>query len=399
MKRYGQLVRISSVPTLLIGAALGRLVMGMAPLGIVLLGYAATGSYAQAGAAAAAYALAAGLVSPVLGRLVDRIGQTRVLYSCAAGSALAFPAVALSPDAGVVPMIVAAGVAGAVTPPLSACLRAVWAELLRGTDRLETAFALESMLQELTYLVGPLLVVTVATAVSPAAALLLAGTTTVVGTLIFAASHPSRTWQGSPRTVDATGPLRSAGVRAILAVAAGNAAAFGVIEVAVPAFSQRSGDPSLAGWLLAVWSLGSLLGGIAYGSRSWTGEPWRRLVVLLALHAGTLALLAVASTRLGLALALAATGLSIAPWIACSYLLLDRSAPTGTVTEAFTWLTSAFAAGIAIGNALGGLVVQRAGVAPAFALAAGFGLTAVLAAGGRLTTMRGWHSRTASRPT
>lgn len=394
MRRYGELLRTPALPALLAGVIIGRLVQGMAPLAIVLLGYAVSGSYARAGLAAAAYAIALGLASPALGRLIDRIGQTGVLLVCAAGSALAYPALAAS---GPATLPLAAGLAGAVTPPLSACMRAVWADLLRGTDRLETAYALESTLQELTYILGPLVVAVLVAWFSPAAAVLAAGTTAVVGTLLFVSSRPSRVWRGQPRAAGWSGPLRSGGVRLILALGAANAAAFGVIEVAVPAFAERSGDPALAGWLLSVWSAGSLLGGLAYGTRRWSGDPRRRLVVLLTGHAGALALLTLAGTRLGLGLALLVLGCAVAPWIACSYLLLDRAAPDGTVTEAFTWLSSAFAAGLATGNTFGGLVVERTGPSSAFVLAAAFGLAATLVAAA--PTMPAWLSPTRSRPT
>jgi predicted MFS family arabinose efflux permease len=399
MRRYADLLRTPAVPLLLAGAVLGRFQLGMAPLAIVLLVEGATGSYARAGAAAAAHAIVGGLVGPALGRLVDRVGQTAVLLACAAGCALAYPLLALNAGAATPVVLGLSALSGAVTPPLSACLRAVWAELLRGTDRLETAFAFESTLQELTYALGPLAVAVLVVRSGPSAALIVAGACAALGTLAFAWSRPSRTWRGRPGGAGLLGPLRSRGVRVLLGVAVGNAAAFGAIEVTVPAFAERAGDPALAGWLLAVWSLGSLLSGLAYGARRWSSPPWPRLVVLLALHSGMVALLALPGTPSLLGLALLGVGLTVAPWIACSYLLLDASAPTGTVTEAFTWLAAAFAAGIAVGNATAGAVVQRAGTGPGFALAAAFGLLALLVPAASLTRMRRWRSLTASEPT
>lgn len=149
------------------------------------------------------------------------------------------------------------------------------------------------------------------------------------------------------------------------------AGAFGTVEVTVVAGAEQLGSRTLAGPLLALWALGSMVGGLAFGSRASDRGPERRMVGLLLLVVAGIALLAVASGVVQLAAGMILAGLGIAPAIACLYLLVDRLAPAGTVTEAFTWVTTAFATGFAAGNALGGSLVHGVGTDGAFLVAAG----------------------------
>jgi MFS family permease len=158
------------------------------------------------------------------------------------------------------------------------------------------------------------------------------------------------------------------------------AAAFGTVEVTVVAGAEQLGSRSLAGPLLALWAFGSMAGGLAFGSRASTRGPEQRMIGLLLLVVAGLALLAVAAGVVQLAAGMVLAGLGIAPAIACLYLLVDRLAPAGTVTEAFTWVTTAFSTGFAIGNALGGSLVHRVGTDRSFLIAAaGIAAAALLA--------------------
>ncbi|HYY82631.1 MAG TPA: MFS transporter, partial [Actinomycetes bacterium] len=217
------------------------------------------------------------------------------------------------------------------------------------------------------------------------------GVLVLVGVGAFATAPASRAWRGQRREPDWLGPLRSPGIRTVIAAIVVLAFAFGMIEVAVPAVAERLGSRTLAGPLLALWGAGSMLGGVLLGGRGGAAGPERRLVRLLALVAAGIALLAVVSGRVSVAACMVAAGIGIAPAIACLYVLVDRLAPAGSVTEAFTWLTSAFAAGTAVGSALGGAVVQHAGTDAAF-------LTAAAAALGAAALARARRPSLAARP-
>src|SRR6266511_659953 len=331
---YLDVLRTPGVPRLLGAAMLGRMPIGMAGLAIVLLVRQTGGSYATAGLVAGSYAISLGLTAPLLGRLIDRVGQTRVLLGCAGVSAAAFIALGVAAEAGsraLLPVLAALG--GASLPPVAACLRALWSELLGRGAELQAAFSVEAIVQELIFVVGPPLVAILAAVFAPAAAML--------GIAIL-----------------------------LLACIVVLAAAFGAVEVAVPAAAERLGSRTLAGPLLALWAVGSMVGGLAFGGRGPGRPPERRLVGMLVLVAAGIAVLALVVDRFQLGAGMVVAGLGIAPAIACLYLLIDRLAPAGTVTEAFTWVNSAFGTGIAIGNATGGGVVHRAGADAVFLLAA-----------------------------
>jgi MFS family permease len=372
LRPYLAILRTPQVPRLLTGEVVGRMPIGMAGLAIVLLVRESGGSYGTAGLIAGAYAAALGLTQPLLGRLVDRVGQTRVLLACAAVSALAFVGLAAAAEAdvqGLLPPL--AALAGASIPPVAACLRALWSDLLGHDDAdLQSAFSVEAVVQELIFVTGPPLVALLAALASPAVAMLGIAVLLLAGVGTFATAPASRAWRGGRRAADWAGPLRSPGIRAVLASNVVLAAAFGAVEVAVPATAEELGSRALAGPLLALWAVGSIAGGLLLGGRGSGRPPERRLVWLLGLVAAGIAVLALVSGRLPLGAGMVAAGLGIAPAIACLYMLVNRLAPAGTVTEAFTWVSSAFGTGIAAGNAIGGALVQRAGTDATFLLAA-----------------------------
>jgi MFS family permease len=372
LRVYLDVLRTPSVGRLLGSAIVGRMPTAMAGLAIVLLVREAGGSYAVAGPVAGAYSVALALTSPLLGRLVDRVGQTRVLVGCAAASALSFGALAAAGrTASPALLAVLAALAGASIPPVGACMRALWSELLDHAGQLQAAFAVESTVQELIFVVGPPLVALLAAVFSPAAAVLGTAVLLLLGVSVFAATPASRAWRPRRRAADWAGPLRSPGIRAVLATIVLLAGAFGTVEVTVVAGAEQLGSRTLAGPLLALWAVGSMVGGLAFGSRASERGPERRMIGLLVLVVAGIALLAVATGLAQLGAGMILAGLGIAPAIACLYLLVDRLAPAGTVTEAFTWVTTAFATGFAGGNALGGSLVHRVGIDRAFLVAAG----------------------------
>jgi MFS family permease len=394
---YLDVLRTPGVPRLLGAAVLGRMPIGMAGLAIVLLVRQTGGSYATAGLVAGSYAISLGLTAPLLGRLIDRVGQTRVLLATAGVSAAAFAALAVAAEAGsraLLPVLAALG--GASLPPVAACLRALWSELLGRGAELQAAFSVEAIVQELIFVVGPPLVAVLAAVFAPAAAMVGIAVLLLAGIGAFAGAPASRAWRPERRAADWAGPLRSPGIRAVLVCIVVLAAAFGAVEVAVPAAAERLGSRTLAGPLLALWAVGSMVGGLAFGGRGPGRPPERRLVGMLVLVAAGIAALALMTGRFQLGAGMVVAGLGIAPAIACLYLLIDRLAPAGTVTEAFTWVNSAFGTGIAAGNVTGGGVVHRAGADAVFLLAAAAVVAAALVARARRPALTERSERPAS---
>lgn len=387
LDRYATVLRGTGAAAPLAASVIGRLPLGMTGLAILLLVRESSGSYAAAGLVSAAYAVGFAAISPARARNADRRGPIPILLLMGVLHPLALGALVLLTDRGIGAGLLAlsAVLAGATVPPLSAVVRAMWHGLVPASA-LTTAYAMESVVVELCFVGGPLLVAGLTAWSGPSAAVLAAAVLTLVGTVCFVVTPALRAVTPALETPQhLLGPLVAAPVRGLLVGVCAVGAGFGAIEVALPAFVEEAGRrPGLAGVLLAVWSVGSIVGGLAYGAAA-LPTPHRRQLPRLAalLGVGTVLPLVVADlVPAGLALmglALLGYGLAIAPFFTCNSVLLGAAAPPGTVTEAFAWNSSMIFGGAALGTAAAGLLVERAGVPAAFAVAAAAGLVALLA--------------------
>jgi hypothetical protein len=386
---YRALLRLPDAARLVASGLLGRLPAGMAGLSIVLLVQEATGSYAAAGTVAGSYSITIAIAAPFHGRLIDRFGQTRVLIPAALLFGGAFAGLGLAAAAGApLPALYAlAMLAGLTWPALAASIRALWAVIVgrgRGVT-LQTAYGFESTVQELIFITGPFLVAVTVRFASPVYALLLGAVLAVVGTTVFATTPTSRDWRPAPRAGRHwAGPMRSGGMRVLVVLGALFGSSIGALEVSVVAFASEQGSRGAAGVLLAIWSTGSMLGGLWFGSRHWSGAVHHRLIVLswvvAACYLGPL--LAGSVPLMGVALVI--DGLCIAPLLGTIYLLVDVLALEGTVTESFTWIHTGFISGLAAGTAIAGWVIEALGVRPAIGAAVvGVTLSAIVGTLGR----------------
>ncbi|AJZ84961.1 MFS transporter [Streptomyces antimycoticus] len=374
---YGELLRTPHAARLLIGTLLGRLPNATAALAVLLFARAEGGSYALAGGLSAAYGVANAVGQPLLGRAVDRFGQTWVMLPAAVTSALGMVLFAV---VGLDPLLVAYAamlIAGLFTPPLEGGLRALWPSVLRREDQVHAAYALDAVAQEVMFAVGPLLVTLSVAVWSEAAALLVINAIGVAGALWVVVSRPSRQWRSAPREAHWLGALRSPGLLVLLGSFFFIGLALGAIAVAAVAYADEHGGGVVSSGLLSALGVGALAGGIVYGGRTWPGAPERRLRLLVAaLALGYLPLMLVPGVVMMTVLA-GVAGVFLAPALACAFVVVDRHAPTGTVTEAFSWLVTTFVVGNAVGTAVAGPAVQLGGVAPGFAVPAAGGVAAL----------------------
>jgi MFS family permease len=372
LRRYADVLRAPGVGRIAAAALLARLPSGMTPLATVLLVRGEGRSYGVAGVVVAASSLAGAIGFPLWGRLIDRTGQSRVLLPLAVVFPAALLCLALSATQGApaLVLVVFAALAGGTQPPVGASMRALWPSLLGKPALRDTAYALEAWLQELFFICGPLIVAAIASVAPAWCALLAAAAFAGIGTVSFALAPAVRSAGGSQRAPSRAGALESKAVRTVLFACVALGAAFGVVEVTMPAFGEAHGSRAQGGFALACFALGSLVGGVWIGTR----PAARRLAIRFAL---SLALLAVAlipplvapNLPVMCALMLLA-GMPIAPAFAASYGLVGALTPPGTTTEAFAWLTTAIVAGLAIGTAGGGLAIGHLGLTGAIALAA-----------------------------
>ncbi|MDP9400365.1 MAG: MFS transporter [Actinomycetota bacterium] len=392
MDVYLRILRVPRVGRLLAANLLARLPIGINGLAIILFLRAQTGSFAVAGLVAGALALGSGSGAPLQARLVDRHGR-RVLVPLALAHAAGLLALLALGTLGAPSLLLALTALGAglVLPPISSVMRARYPALLRADPALvRSAFALDSVLTETIFTLGPLLTAVLVATLEPQAALVLSAGAVVCGTVAFVTGLPPAPGGGEGRrsaTGDALGALRSPAIRTLVLATLPIGFAFGAIEVALPAFATEQDRPELAGVLLAVWSLGSLVGGLVYGARARSGPLPRvhlRLAVLVAV--GFLPLLLAPSFAV-MALLVIPAGVFVAPLIATRNELAGTAAPAGAETEALTWPLTALVSGIALGAAVGGSLADGVGwrgAVVAGVLAAALGATVAVLGRARL---------------
>src|SRR5215211_2744418 len=383
MRRYLEILRVPHVARLFATALIARLPMGINGLAIVLLVRAEIGSFGAAGAAAGALALGTGVAAPLTARAIDALGE-RMLPSLAAVSAAALVAVIVlaRANAPAAALVAAALTAGAAFPPTSSVVRTRYPVLFAGRSELiQGAFALDSVLTETIFTVGPLLTAAIVVVFEPAAALLVSVAAMLGGTAAMVAALPPGEEPPEEAPDRRLGALAAPGIRTLVASMLPVGFAFGALEVALPAFAHEEGRPELAGVLIALWSVGSVAGGLTYGARPRRGSlagTHLRVALLLPLSFLPLAL---ASSPVAMALLVLPAGVLIAPLIATRNELAGRIAPAGARTEAYTWPLTALVAGIAVGAAASGALAdatswQAAVLAAALAAAVGAAIAA-----------------------
>jgi MFS family permease len=374
--RYARILRTPHVLPLMGAALVARMPIGIDSLAIVLFLRERTGSYAAAGIVSAAFALGGGAGAPVSGRLIDRFGQRRVLVPLAlvhAGGLALLVALALL-DAPVAVLIPVALVAGVAIPPISATMRPLWGPMLGNDPQLlPAAYALDSVIIEFVFVFGPLLTAVATALLSPVAALALAVTLVVGGTLAFTSSPPSRAWVPDPGAGGHgwLGALRSPGLQTLVLVTLPLGFCFGAMEVTLPAFSEDMASRAWAGVLLAVWSLGSAAGGLMYGARAGSLPLERTYVRLAAVLPLTFLPLAATPSLWAMPPLCVVAGVAIAPVLASANQLVGDVAPAGALTEAYTWPITALVIGVALGNAAAGVLVEAADWRVSFLVGAG----------------------------
>jgi MFS family permease len=376
---YARILRTPGVAVIVFATLIGRMPIGISGLAILLFVREVTGSFASAGLCAGALALGSALGAPLQGRLIDRRG-VHTLLPLAGVHAAGLLAVLAAGEAGAGTAVLAGAslLAGAATPPVSSVLRSRWPYLLAEQPQLiPGAFALDSVMIELIFVTGPLVTTLVVATVGAQYALVVSAACAVAGVLLLLGGLRGR--PGPQRTADGSralglGALAAPGLRTLVLASVPVGFTLGTIEVVLPAFSAEEGARELAGVLLAVWSCASGVGGLAWGvlgTRVPLIEAHLRFAWLLPLAVAPLLL---AGSPVSMAPLAILAGLPIAPLIASRNQLVERVAPAGTSTEAFTWPLTALVAGVAVGAATAGSVIEASSWAGGVVAAIAVGL-------------------------
>jgi MFS family permease len=381
---YLQVLRTPHALPMVLAAFVGRLPLSMVGLGCVLLVASETGSYGFGGAVAAVGAVTTALAGPVIGRLADSHGQRKVLLPVVAvfvAAGCAFLA-AVKEDWPRWTVFAAAGVAGACIPPVSSMIRVRWTHLLRGSHRLPTALAMESVVDELVFIVGPVLVTFLSTTGHATSGVVTAFTLATVGSLLFAAQHRTEPPPGGHESRKGPSAMRTNGLRVLFVVGAAVGAILGTLEIALVAFADEVGAMSLSGVLIAGLAVGSMASGIGWGAVHWHQPLRHRLaIVLVLLTVLTLPLLLIRDIWLMIPFVVLA-GVAVSPSLISSFTLAEVLVPRAAVTEAFTWIGTARGRGVAVGASVAGKIVDVAGANWAFSVATVAAGVAALVVGG-----------------
>lgn len=365
----------------------------MAPLAVVLLVQERTGSLSAAGLASGAWGLGVAVGQPLWARPAGRGRAELVVVPVAVAQACVLAGLALVAWTGAGVGIALAGLAGLLGAPVTSVARTLWPRLAPEPRALDRLFTLDATSQEVIWIAGPALVGALLVTSGSDAALLVTAAAGGLGATWFGRTIRPL-WHPHPRAPGAE-PFARRLVVPWLALSV-MAVGLGLSEVAVPAAAIVDGNRAAAGWLLAVWSLGSLVGGLAAARRPSPGDPAERVApfLLLLTLGGTLTAL-VWSTGLGwLALVLFLSGLGLAPALASVYGVVSRTAPASRRTEAFAIGTTVMLTGLALGAAMGGVLSDRT---PSLAFTAAAVAYGVAASGWWLWSQRTRSTRPSSQ--
>ena len=360
-----------------------RLPMSMVALGIVLLVENATDSYGLAGSVSAAMLIGQAALAVPQGRLLDRLGQARVLPVVVMiwGAGLSLLMWAVEADWPIATAYLLAVVCGAGLPAIGSCVRARWAHVLDAERDVQTAFALEAVADEAVFMLGPIIVTVLATTVHPVAGLSAALATGIVGTLFFAAQrstapppHPR-----APIRADRA-PLPWVTVVPLTVVCLALGLLFGAAEVTAVAFAEEQHAKSYVGVLLAIWAFGSLLAGAVTGAVTWRKGPLVRLRVGSLGMAATMVPMPFIDSMWVMGLMLFAAGFAIAPTLIATMSLAEQVLPSSRLTEGMAVLHTGLIGGVAPGATVAGIVIDAHGASPSYLVSLGGGLIALAAA-------------------
>ncbi|HIH2751797.1 MFS transporter [Burkholderia aenigmatica] len=380
---YRELFAVPGTRGFALAGLLARLPLPMTSIGIITMLSQLRGSYALAGAVSATFVLTYALLSPQVSRLVDRYGQGRMLPAAtiiSGGGFLLLTAGARWQTADWA-LFVGAWLAGFM-PSMSAMVRARWTALYRGQPRLQAAYSLETVLDEVSFIAGPPLSVGLSVAVLPQAGLLAAALLLMLGTLALVAQRGTEPPVAAPDTAtDGSGSvIRLANVRLLALFMVAMGITVGTVDIVSVAFAGQQGQPAAASLVLSAYAVGSCLAGLLFGALN-LHTPLHRLFFLggVATAATTLPLLLVDSIP-ALAGAVLAAGLFFAPTMIVAMSLVERSVPERQLTEGMTWLLAGLNVGVALGAAASGQVVDDGGARAGFVVAPCAGAAVLLVA-------------------
>ncbi|WP_130179174.1 MFS transporter [Cryobacterium sp. SO1] len=380
MSSYWTLLKTPGVARLIGAQLTARFPFGMLSLAFLIHIEKLFDSYAAAGLVLAAMSIGQAIAGPLTSRLMGRLGMRPVLIVTMIICTTAIVVMALAPLP-IVGLMVVGFVAGLSMPPIQPAVRTIYPKVVN-SRQLTPLFSLDASAQEIIWVLGPVIATFVAIQVSSTAGILLAAFFLVAGGIWFVAL-PEVGRVRIPRSRRKLGVvLKKPAVLLSTVVGFMLVAACAAVEAGVVAvFGHGSAN---AGWVLGIFAIGSLIGGLALGHLPI--GPWalasRMLIVTIGLSVAGLFL-----NFWWLSGALLVAGIGIAPSFAVLFGIVSASVKFSDTAEAYGWIGTGQLIGAALGSALAGFAIDHSGAGAAIYVAAGFAaLGTIIPALGRR-----WH--------
>lgn len=356
-----------------------RLPIAMAPIGIVTMMAQSGSGYWLAGAVAATFTLTNAVAAPQISRLVDRYGQSRLLVPATTVAVIAFTLLMLATRFDwPIWTLFASALAAAAMPSMPAMVRARWTEIFRDKPELNTAFAFESVADELVYIAGASLSVGLSVALFPEAGVFVSTLLLAVGMTAFVLQRATEprvrlTKASTHRSAIFLRPVQLVTLALIFV-----GSIFATAEVTTVALTRDFGQPGAASLVIGVYAIGSFVVGLILGALNLRFPLHRQLLVVLAvLLLTTLPLLLVGSVP-ALAAAIFLSGVAVSPTFITAFGLVERRVPPEVLTEGITWVMTGIGIGMALGAFVAGWVVDNFGAQNGFWVSAAAATLALL---------------------
>ena len=383
-QHYREIFAVPGVLGLVISGTIARLTYAMMGIGIITMLVMQTDHYGLAGTVAGTFTLSSALIAPRVAKFVDSHGQRRVLpWVTAFSTLMLLSLVAVAYLAAPAPMLYLLAVLAGTMPSMSAMIRARWAAMFRDSHHLHTAFSLDTVLAEITFIVGAPLAIALSSELFAEAGPLIAVLLQILGVTAILMQRKTEPKVVAGGSSDGSSVLRTPGLATIVLVLLTMGVMGGTIDVSAVAFANEHHWPTAASIMLAAYALGSILSGLMFGGLRLSISMPKQFFIGTLLTALTMVPTVFSQTVFALVATLFVAGISYAPTMIVALNIGSKIIAPGRITEGLTWMMTGISVGVAVGAGLAGAVVDHYGARAGLLLgtSAGFIMLIVLVAG------------------
>ncbi|WP_288381669.1 MFS transporter [uncultured Acinetobacter sp.] len=369
---YRELFLKPHTTTFTMAGLIARIALPMSSIGIILMISQLYDSYALAGLVSATFVLTYALISPQVSRLVDRYGQRDILPIVTIICTVGFVILIYSAwkQTGNWCLCIGAFLAGFM-PSISAMVRARWTELYRDHPRLQSAYSLETVLDEVSFIIGPPLSVGLSIILFPQASLIVAILLLIIGVIILVLQRATEPQLDDLNThlPNSGSIIQLANIRLLTLLMLSMGVIVGTVDIVSVAFAEAVSQPAAASLVLCAYALGSCISGLWFGALK-LSMPLHRLLLCvgIATAIATIPLAWINSIAI-LTCVVFVAGIFFAPTMIVAMSLVERLVPKHRLTEAMTWLLAGLNIGVALGAASAGQMLDRYGLEYGFLIA------------------------------